>query len=177
MAFVGSDGRPGTLLRKRRSAGACSPGRAASRPARWNCGSPRASAPAGGPAVGRGPALGPPRLLWRALVREPGLTLSALSWRLQGKKVRARGFLDRALRNRRESGYAHWIRANRRQGPERAAIAAEIAGWSDPPTISVLMPVYNPSPRVLSAALASLQAQLYPHGNSAPSTTPPPTPR
>lgn len=164
LAFVGSDGRPGALLAEETLGGGLFAwtGRVPPDAVELRIATRLGTRPAGLRSVGVRP-LGRPRLLWRALVREPSLTLSALSWRLQGKKVRARGFLDRALRNRRESGYAHWIRANRRQEPERAAIAAEIAGWSDPPTISVLMPVYNPSPRVLSAALASLQAQLYPH--------------
>ncbi len=164
LAFVGSDGRPGPLLAEESLGGGLFvwTGRVPPGAVELRIATRLGTRPAGLRSVGLR-RLGRPRLLWRALVREPGLTLSALSWRLQGKKVRARGFIDRALRSRRESGYASWIRANRRQEPERAAIAAEIAGWSDPPTLSVLMPVYNPSPRVLSAALASLRAQLYPH--------------
>ncbi|MDP4024033.1 glycosyltransferase family 2 protein [Methylobacterium sp. NEAU 140] len=104
-----------------------------------------------------------PRLALRALLREPGIALTALYWRALGKRVRARGFLDRALRHRRESGYERWTRTRARRGPELAAIRAEIAAWPGPPLVSVLMPVHDPAPRVLRAALASLKAQLYPH--------------
>ena len=38
--------------------------------------------------------------------------------------------------------------------------AAEIAAWTDPPLISVLMPVHNPDPKVLRSALASLRPVL-----------------
>ncbi|MDP4005192.1 glycosyltransferase family 2 protein [Methylobacterium sp. NEAU K] len=104
-----------------------------------------------------------PTLVLRAFLREPGLTLQALSWRGLGKKVRARGFLGRALRHRRVTGYEAWIRTHALRRSERDGIAAEIAAWADPPLISVLMPVHDPDPKVLRAALASLRAQLYPH--------------
>ncbi len=164
LAFLGPDGAPGPLLDEDALGGGVSA---------WTGRVPPDAAalrvvPRPGPAPAMLPTprirrLGRPHLVWRALLREPGLTLSAIGWRLRGKKVRARGFLDRALRSRREGGYRHWIRAHRRRAPERAAVAAEIAGWADPPTISVLMPVHNPAPKVLAAALASLRAQLYPH--------------
>ena len=103
----------------------------------------------------------------RALLREPGTALRAVYWRCLGKRLRARGLLERALGHRREAGYQRWIRAHARGVEERAGIAAEIAAMvapsADPPLISVLMPVHDPAPRVLEAALASLRAQLYPH--------------
>lgn len=118
-----------------------------------------------------------PILAARGLLRDPGLTAQALAWRILGKKVRARGFLGRALRHRRVSGYEAWLGTHSLRRAERDGIAAEIAAWTDPPLISVLMPVHNPDPKVLRAALASLRAQLYPTGNCAPSTTPPRAPR
>jgi GT2 family glycosyltransferase len=164
LAFVGAEGRPGPLLAEESLDGGLFTwtGRVPPEAVELRIATRLGMRPAGLRAVGLRP-LGRLRLVWRALIRDPGLTLSAISWRLRGKKVRARGFIDRALRSRRESGYRAWIRAQRRREPERAAIAAEIAGWSDPPTISVLMPVYDPAPKVLNAALASLRAQIYPH--------------
>lgn len=107
--------------------------------------------------------VGRPMLALRALMREPDIALQAVRWRILGKRVRARGLVDRALRHRRESGYQAFARTRARRGAERAGIVSEIAAWVDPPLISVLMPVHDPAPRVLRAALASLRAQLYPH--------------
>ena len=105
-----------------------------------------------------------PALLGRGLLRDPGLTLRAALWRTLGKRVRGRAFLDRALRHRRETGYGAWIRRSATLGAaDRARIRAEVAGWETAPLISVLMPVHDPAPRVLRAAIRSLQAQLYPH--------------
>ena len=60
--------------------------------------------------------------------------------------------------------YEHWIDAfDRLDEADRHAIREHIAQWSDPPLISVLMPVYNPSPRHLDEAIASVREQLYPH--------------
>ena len=99
----------------------------------------------------------------RAGTRQPGLTAQAGTWRLLGLKVRARGMIARALAHRAETGYAAWIaRFDRLTAAERARIRAEIAGWEAPPLISVLMPVHDPDPRVLEAAIRSVRGQLYP---------------
>ena len=99
----------------------------------------------------------------RAGTRQPGLTAQAVTWRLLGLKVRARGMIARALAHRAETGYAAWIaRFDRLTAAERARIRAEIAGWEAPPLISVLMPVHDPDPRVLEAAIRSVRGQLYP---------------
>ncbi|MCJ2060944.1 glycosyltransferase family 2 protein [Methylobacterium sp. J-048] len=164
MAFAGPEGRPGPLLPQEAAGGGAFT---------WIGRLPegvvalRVADPAG-----RVPArlrrvtvrrLDRPVLVPRALLREPALTLQALVWRILGKKVRARGLLGRALAHRRVTGYEAWIRAYGYRRGERAGIAAEIAAWADPPLISVLMPVHDPDPKVLQAALASLRAQLYPH--------------
>lgn len=95
--------------------------------------------------------------------RQPGLTAQAVYWRLLGLRLRARGMIARALAHRAETGYAAWIaRFDRLTAAERARIGAEIAGWAAPPLISVLMPVHDPEPRVLEAAIRSVRAQLYP---------------
>lgn len=60
--------------------------------------------------------------------------------------------------------YQRWLR--RYGAPsacDRAAMLKAIAGLSDPPCISVVMPVYNAPEAFLRAALASVEAQLYPH--------------
>jgi len=164
MAFVGPEGRPGPLLPQEASGGGAFT---------WIGRLPedvmalRVADPAG-----RVPArlrrvtvrrLSRPFLVPRALPREPALALQALYWRILGKKVRARGLLGRALAHRRVTGYEAWIRTHDYRRAERAGIAAEIAAWANPPLISVLMPVHDPDPKVLQAALASLRAQLYPH--------------
>ena len=164
MAFVGLEGRPGPLLPQEASGGGAFT---------WIGRLPedvmalRVADPAG-----RIPArlrrvtvrrLSRPFLVPRALPREPALALQALYWRILGKKVRARGLLGRALAHRRVTGYEAWIRTHDYRRAERAGIAAEIAAWANPPLISVLMPVHDPDPKVLQAALASLRAQLYPH--------------
>ena len=164
MAFVGPEGRPGPLLPQEASGGGAFT---------WIGRLPedvmalRVADPAG-----RIPArlrrvtvrrLSRPFLVPRALPREPALALQALYWRILGKKVRARGLLGRALAHRRVTGYEAWIRTHDYRRAERAGIAAEIAAWANPPLISVLMPVHDPDPKVLQAALASLRAQLYPH--------------
>ncbi len=103
-------------------------------------------------------------LVLSGLARDPWLTVRAAYWRGLGKRVRGRAFLDRALRHRRESGYAAWIRRSASLGAaDRSRIRAEVAAWDAAPLISVLMPVHDPAPRVLRAAIRSLQAQLYPN--------------
>ncbi|WP_232628649.1 glycosyltransferase family 2 protein [Methylobacterium sp. Leaf118] len=103
-------------------------------------------------------------LVLRAGWRAPGLTAQAVGWRLLRLKVRARGYLSRALAQRAETGYATWIaRFDRRTPADRARIRAEIAAWEAPPLLSVLMPVFDPDPRVLDAAIRSVRGGLYPH--------------
>jgi hypothetical protein len=147
ISFVGPDGRPGSVLpQEARGGGAFAwigrlPG---------NIVELRVADPAG-----RVPArlrrisvrrLARPVLALRGLMREPGLTAQALTWRVLGKKVRARGFLGRALRHRRVTGYEAWLGTHALRRAERDGIAAEIADWADPPLISVLMPVHDPDP-------------------------------
>lgn len=76
-----------------------------------------------------------------------------------------------------DAAYREWI-ANNEPGPEELARQREL--WAQPtqpgqpaqpgqsvpsyrPLISILTPVYNPDPAVLSAAIASVLAQTYPH--------------
>ncbi|MCJ2072878.1 glycosyltransferase family 2 protein [Methylobacterium sp. J-030] len=164
ISFVGADGRPGSLLpQEARGGGAFAwVGRLPEDASELRVADPSGRAPARLRRIALRP-LARPVLAGRGLLREPGLTVQALYWRVLGKKVRARGFLGRALRHRRVSGYEAWLGTHTLRRPERDGIAAEIAAWADPPLISVLMPVHDPDPKVLRAALASLGAQLYPH--------------
>ncbi|MET0258472.1 MAG: glycosyltransferase family 2 protein [Methylobacterium sp.] len=107
---------------------------------------------------------GRPALLLRAALRQPDLAAKALFWRLLRKRVRARGMLAWALGTRGETSYAAWIkRFDTRSEADRGRIRAEVAGWEAAPLISVLMPVHDPAPKVLEAALRSVETQLYPH--------------
>lgn len=61
-------------------------------------------------------------------------------------------------------GYGGWVRRyDTLTRKDRRAIAAHIEGFSGKPVISVVMPVYATSPALLSAAIESVRAQLYPH--------------
>lgn len=59
--------------------------------------------------------------------------------------------------------YAAWIRRYDTLRPnDRRAIRAEIERFPFKPLISIVMPVYNPVPADLRAAIESVRAQLYP---------------
>lgn len=59
--------------------------------------------------------------------------------------------------------YARWAREHDSITPEqRETLRARAEALADGPLISVLMPCYNPDPRFLRAAIASVQAQRYP---------------
>lgn len=60
--------------------------------------------------------------------------------------------------------YAVWARKYDSIGEkERAAYAVRVAALSDPPLISVLMPVYQPRMEWLREAVESVRGQIYPH--------------
>jgi GT2 family glycosyltransferase len=60
--------------------------------------------------------------------------------------------------------YAEWIaRYDTIDDDDRRAIAAVVGRMTDPPLISVLMPVYETPPLYLRAAIESVRAQLYPY--------------
>ncbi len=42
-------------------------------------------------------------------------------------------------------------------------MSEELTRLGELPLISILMPVYNPSPSVLESAIQSVRAQIYPH--------------
>lgn len=60
--------------------------------------------------------------------------------------------------------YAAWIRQYDTLDDEgRRNIREQIAGWTDPPLISVIMPVFDPPLDLLREAIDSVSTQLYPH--------------
>ncbi|NBT13101.1 MAG: glycosyltransferase family 2 protein [Planctomycetia bacterium] len=70
----------------------------------------------------------------------------------------------RAVRRVADGSYADWVR--RHDTPPAAAIRrhrAESAAFPRQPTISVIMPVFNPRPSILDAAIRSVRQQSYPH--------------
>lgn len=72
--------------------------------------------------------------------------------------------LDPTSAAARLAGYRNWAaRYDTPTEADRTAIRADIARMTDPPAISVVMPVYNTPAALLRAAIGSVQAQLYPH--------------
>ena len=60
--------------------------------------------------------------------------------------------------------YESWVRQfDTLSHEDRAHIEKRIAAMHQPPTFSVLMPVYNVEERYLRRAIASVRSQLYPH--------------
>ncbi len=98
LAFLGADGRPGPLLAEEALGGGAYAwtGRVPADAVSLRIATRLGRRPEGLRSARLHP-LPRPLLLLRALRRDPGLALAALGWRLRGKKVRARGFLERAL--------------------------------------------------------------------------------
>jgi GT2 family glycosyltransferase len=70
----------------------------------------------------------------------------------------------RAQNSRIRRGYAAWVRLYEPVGEEARRQAADrITAFTKPVRISVVMPVFNPHPGDLRAAIASVAAQFYPH--------------
>ncbi len=86
---------------------------------------------------------------------------------LHGVKAKLRLLNRQRLRRRqarRGRSYDEWVLSFDTLGPpERAALSARMAALPAQPLIGVLMPVYNPPPALLREAIASVQAQVYPH--------------
>ena len=63
-----------------------------------------------------------------------------------------------------DAQYRLWVQAHDTlTDTDRQAIAAHIARMTDPPRISVVMPAYATPAPLIRAAIASVQAQIYPH--------------
>ncbi|HEV8061231.1 MAG TPA: glycosyltransferase family 2 protein, partial [Gemmataceae bacterium] len=61
------------------------------------------------------------------------------------------------------SAYADWCDRTALTNDDRHAMRAEAAALTNPPLISILMPVYNPPAEYLRLAIESVRRQLYPH--------------
>lgn len=83
-------------------------------------------------------------------------------WRLL-RREGVSSLLRRLAAGRSGPSYAAWLTAHRLTSEDRRQIAAQIAAWTAPPLISVLLPVYNSNPFWLRACLDSVLGQLYPH--------------
>ena len=97
------------------------------------------------------------------LTDDSGIILEAL--RADGQW---RAFFDRRLNSPEaepEPGsYEHWVRTYDTLTEERLQnLRASAAAMASPPSISVLMPVYNPEKEWLARAIESVRAQTYPH--------------
>jgi GT2 family glycosyltransferase len=69
-----------------------------------------------------------------------------------------------ALHSDARFDYPTWIkRFDTLDSDDHRRMQDEAAGWSDPPLISVVMPVHNPPQKLLREALASVRGQIYPH--------------
>jgi O-antigen biosynthesis protein len=88
----------------------------------------------------------------------------ATHWLPRRLRIRLGGLIDR-LRGQNafiERDYSAWIaRYQQMDAAAETAMKAAIANFVDPPLISVVMPVYNPAPDHLRAAIRSVQAQIY----------------
>jgi GT2 family glycosyltransferase len=57
--------------------------------------------------------------------------------------------------------YEAWLDVNRWNARRAAILAGRLAALTEPPRLSVVMPVYNPAPEFLEAAIGSVAAQAY----------------
>src|SRR5687768_637751 len=60
-------------------------------------------------------------------------------------------------------GYAEWIQTEQRGLPSREELVRAASEWTYQPLISILLPVHDPQPEWLDAAVKSVLAQTYPH--------------
>ena len=114
---------------------------------------------------------------------KPGGTfglITARTWKRINSPARLYGTAATALRLLRRDGlagllrrafvvstverdYPGWITAHDSlTDADRIALRTDLAQWADPPLLSVVIPVYNTPESWLRAAIASVQAQLYP---------------
>lgn len=78
-------------------------------------------------------------------------------------RARRLGFHLRDRRTKIEKEFPLWIeRQERIDAAAREAAITAIAGFVDPPLISIVMPVFNPSPAHLRVAIRSVMDQFYP---------------
>ena len=102
----------------------------------------------------------------RVLRGDPGVVLRLPQFVWQTLKQGPRASLDRLRRLSdplRFSYYEAWLAEFGTTEAEKEAMQAWAESLLEPVRIAVLMPVFNPKPEWLQAAIESVQAQLYPH--------------
>ncbi len=98
-----------------------------------------------------------PHLARRALALYRGGRLRAIDERLE---IIAR----HGTRAEAGAAYRRWLRrVEKTDRASRQRIADDIAGFSDAPLISIVMPVYNTRPKWLNKAISSVMRQSYPY--------------
>ena len=98
---------------------------------------------------------------------DPGVVLRLPRFVWQTLRAGPRASLDRLRRLsdplRFSVDYEAWLAEFGTTDLEKEAMQAWAVALAEPAQIAVLMPVFNPKPEWLQAAIASVQAQLYPH--------------
>jgi GT2 family glycosyltransferase len=120
----------------------------------------RASQEAGRPVAA---AWGDLTLAWpRSFAERKALALGAVrrlrEWGVRGAIAYARG---RRRVDDQAAAYARWVSQRHLDGPALEAIRAAVDALPYRPLISVITPVHNTAPRVLTACLESVRAQAY----------------
>lgn len=84
------------------------------------------------------------------------------SFRKRSRSIRKQFFGEKRAAN--NDDYKRWVAKYDVTGDvNRQRIMTEVSAMQQPPVISVVMPVYNPDPAFLKAALDSVVNQVYPH--------------
>ncbi len=90
--------------------------------------------------------------------------LRAVYGRLRGRKSPATAAPRSLPMNLPDGTYENWIELfDTRDEVARQRIEARVRALASPPTISVIMPVYNPPAHLLRDAVESVRSQIYPH--------------
>ena len=96
-------------------------------------------------------------LPWPPLLARAGLHLKQALRSLNRRRLRHR-------RERKRAAYADWVARHDSLGEaERSALRQRLAALPATPLLSVLMPTWRPDLALFSAAVVSVQGQLYPH--------------
>ena len=102
--------------------------------------------------------------VWLALARRSFWSLSETLPRTLQKRLHDLAGIIRSDMVSIEEAYPTWIsQHDRLDAAANRRILSRIADFRSPPLISVIMPVFNPDPAHLSAAIRSVEQQLYPH--------------
>jgi GT2 family glycosyltransferase len=103
-------------------------------------------------------------VLARAALRNPGRVLAGAGYVARHGVAAAKLRMAERLNAPSHDGYQDWLALfDTLDDNDAAAIRSHIAAMTAPPLISILMPVYNPDPGHLAAALDSVLEQIYPH--------------